>query len=356
MPERFESVPHWKRRQVTLGGAVLRLWLGLLVLVTGLGLAIATLRTPGTSADIEQLVSDAQSVDRSVPAKFSPPEGRPLSAIAELRAAAKRQSAPGEGHAPVRPAASSGDRSEAIFAGQSGLITAERLIIAPASAPQPDNPVELARALQIELRRVGCYQGEIDGDWGPGSKRAMSSFNDRVNATLPIDQPDSILLAMVQRHEGQACGKPCRAGETRVEDGKCVPTAALAREETRKKRMMAATSRTVVTQSAVSSSQPDLEQGMATPSPSGVSPLPGRMGVGVVGEAGRQVPVTREGAEQAGVRGLSGEPSQQQEYKPRVAERSVGVAPPLPYYRPQTTPGPRKRPWTQTIFEELSRR
>jgi len=64
---------------------------------------------------------------------------------------------------------------------------------------------DLVRALQRELNRVGCYSGDIDGDWGPGSKRAMSAFIDRVNASLPVEEPDYILLSLVKGHKGLGC-------------------------------------------------------------------------------------------------------------------------------------------------------
>ena len=87
--------------------------------------------------------------------------------------------------------------------------------------------IELIRNLQRELKRVGCYQGEVDGDWGSGSRRAMSTFTERVNASLPFDEPDYILLTMVQGHAAQACGKTCPAGQS-ISDGKCVPAAVVA--------------------------------------------------------------------------------------------------------------------------------
>ena len=51
---------------------------------------------------------------------------------------------------------------------------------------------ELVRDLQRELKRVGCYDGEISGTWSPGSKKAMGAFTERVNATLPLEEPDYI--------------------------------------------------------------------------------------------------------------------------------------------------------------------
>ncbi len=90
----------------------------------------------------------------------------------------------------------------------------------------PEARADLIRDIQTELKRVGCYEGEIDGSWGPGSKRAMTTFTDRINATLPIDEPDYILLTLVQGHRTSACGA-CPVGQS-LSDGKCVPKAVVA--------------------------------------------------------------------------------------------------------------------------------
>lgn len=108
-------------------------------------------------------------------------------------------------------------------------------LVASAPARQADAPAaarvaattetsryELVRNLQRELKRVGCYAGDIDGDWGTGSRRAMAAFTDRVNASLPIEQPDFILLALVQGHQGSICGRGCPAGQTVADNGRCV--------------------------------------------------------------------------------------------------------------------------------------
>jgi hypothetical protein len=51
----------------------------------------------------------------------------------------------------------------------------------------------LARTLQIELQRVGCYDREINGIWTTSSRMAMQIFLERVNAALPFDEPNVIL-------------------------------------------------------------------------------------------------------------------------------------------------------------------
>ena len=75
----------------------------------------------------------------------------------------------------------------------------------------------LARTLQIELQRVGCYDREINGIWTTSSRMAMQMFLERVNAALPFDEPNVILLSLVQAHNGAACRKPCPVGQTHRE-------------------------------------------------------------------------------------------------------------------------------------------
>ena len=82
--------------------------------------------------------------------------------------------------------------------------------------------------LQAELRRVGCYSGQPHGLWTTASRRAMREFIERVNATLPTDKPDGILLALVQTQTGKVCGTSCPPGEGFASTGQCVPVPLLA--------------------------------------------------------------------------------------------------------------------------------
>jgi len=100
---------------------------------------------------------------------------------------------------------------------------------APRATASPKGREALARELQKELKRVGCYEGELNGTWTPMTRRAMKAFADWVNATLPVDEPDAILYAMVQGHQDKACGKPCPSGQGRAEEGRCVPNAILSK-------------------------------------------------------------------------------------------------------------------------------
>jgi len=85
----------------------------------------------------------------------------------------------------------------------------------------------LTRELQRELKRVGCYDGEISGVWTQSTRNAMRAFTGRINATLPFEEPDGILLALAQGHKDKACGMPCPAGQGQASDGRCLPNAIL---------------------------------------------------------------------------------------------------------------------------------
>lgn len=88
----------------------------------------------------------------------------------------------------------------------------------------------LTKAIQHHLKRVGCYGGAITGEWTPGVRRAMKAFTERVNATLPVEEPDDVLLALVQSHRRIACGgTACPPGQATSDYGSCRPNALVAR-------------------------------------------------------------------------------------------------------------------------------
>ena len=72
------------------------------------------------------------------------------------------------------------------------------------TAPVPQD-ASLTREIQRELKRVGCYDGQIDGKWAAQSRLAMKNFTDNASSNLPIDRPDYSLLRLAQAHHGKAC-------------------------------------------------------------------------------------------------------------------------------------------------------
>jgi hypothetical protein len=81
---------------------------------------------------------------------------------------------------------------------------------------------KLVVEIQRNLKKRGCYWGRIDGSWGAGSKYAMQEFIVRINATLPIEQPDYVLLTLLQANGDKSCGA-CPSGHTATVGGSCVP-------------------------------------------------------------------------------------------------------------------------------------
>lgn len=67
---------------------------------------------------------------------------------------------------------------------------------------------ELAIALQEELARVGCYRMRVDGQWGPGSRRALNSYLERSGQRSDTQEPSAGLLIMVRGSEGEICPAP----------------------------------------------------------------------------------------------------------------------------------------------------
>ncbi|MFN3868030.1 MAG: hypothetical protein ACK4MF_03060 [Hyphomicrobiaceae bacterium] len=88
--------------------------------------------------------------------------------------------------------------------------------------------VALAREIQRELKRVGCYSGDADGDWKAASRRAMGTFLQRLNASLPTDAPDHVMLTLLQGRTDRVCGAPCTPGQSVGGDGQCLPGAVIA--------------------------------------------------------------------------------------------------------------------------------
>ena len=89
--------------------------------------------------------------------------------------------------------------------GDDGIYGNEPAAAAPAPAPVAQGS-DLARALQSELARVGCYQGAIDGLWGPASAAALETFNTWMAGTASPSRPSEAALAQVRAAEGLVCG------------------------------------------------------------------------------------------------------------------------------------------------------
>jgi hypothetical protein len=102
---------------------------------------------------------------------------------------------------------------------------ADRVAALPVPETRPQapgsDPRVLARALQTELKRVGCDPGAVDGRWGPEAREALGDFARSAKLALPTDEPTAAALDAVARFKERVCPLECDRGEKEV-DGRCV--------------------------------------------------------------------------------------------------------------------------------------
>lgn len=99
----------------------------------------------------------------------------------------------------------------------------------------------LVRNLQRELRRVGCYQGGVDGSWNQETRRSMATFTGLVVGAIPVDEPHYVMLALLQTHDTDAC-VACPASRDALPVGSCSPAMEAAAQPATAERPMALTS------------------------------------------------------------------------------------------------------------------
>ena len=77
---------------------------------------------------------------------------------------------------------------------------------------EPDEPLidqqELARSIQGDLARLGCYRMSVDGVWGPGSRNSLAQFYREKGETASSLEPSTDVLAMLQDESGTVCEAP----------------------------------------------------------------------------------------------------------------------------------------------------
>jgi hypothetical protein len=85
----------------------------------------------------------------------------------------------------------------------------------------PTEPEALIRVVQTELKRVGCYSGGIDGQWGSRSREALADFAGFTKLSLPNDEPTSKALQAIAGQKNRVCPLQCSADENEA-NGRCV--------------------------------------------------------------------------------------------------------------------------------------
>jgi uncharacterized caspase-like protein len=90
-----------------------------------------------------------------------------------------------------------------------------------ASAPAPLSPVELAKSVQTELRRVGCLTGPVDGEWNKASRRSLELFNKNAGTRLDVKLASLDALDAIKLRPARVCPPICETG-FKVDGERCV--------------------------------------------------------------------------------------------------------------------------------------
>lgn len=82
----------------------------------------------------------------------------------------------------------------------------------PSSEKQEVSHTDVARALQAELRRVGCNTGAVDGNWSDASQKALDLFNKHAGIRLDVKTASADALDAVKTKSGRICPLVCATG------------------------------------------------------------------------------------------------------------------------------------------------
>src|SRR5262249_46130552 len=91
----------------------------------------------------------------------------------------------------------------------------------PAEQTQKPDQTDLPRALQSELRRIGCNTGAVDGNWNAASQRALDLFNKHAGMKLDVKTASADALEAVRGKTGRICPLVCDTGY-RADGDRCV--------------------------------------------------------------------------------------------------------------------------------------
>jgi uncharacterized caspase-like protein len=91
----------------------------------------------------------------------------------------------------------------------------ETNVAALTAGPPPAGPVQqadLVKSVQTELRRVGCFTGNADGEWNAVSQRSLTLFNRRAGTKLDVKQASLDTLDAIKQKQSRVCPLTCEHG------------------------------------------------------------------------------------------------------------------------------------------------
>jgi hypothetical protein len=88
----------------------------------------------------------------------------------------------------------------------------------------PSDTRDLTRTVQLELKRVGCFPGLVDGLWGDATKDALANFARLAKLDVATDAPSPLAVDALKSRNDRVCPLVCPAGQAE-QNGSCVAKA-----------------------------------------------------------------------------------------------------------------------------------
>jgi hypothetical protein len=98
--------------------------------------------------------------------------------------------------------------TESLQGAKQSVVSGIETLIGSPNEGEKDKATELARNIQTELRRVGCYRQTVDGDWGSGSVRALADYYRNTKQQVASTEPTVDLLSELFLRSGRICKQP----------------------------------------------------------------------------------------------------------------------------------------------------
>jgi len=93
--------------------------------------------------------------------------------------------------------------------------------LSPSTTNSDHGDTDLPRALNAELRRLGCNTGAVDGNWNAASQNALDLFNKYAGMKLDVRTASADALDVLKSKTGRVCPLICDRG-FRADGERCV--------------------------------------------------------------------------------------------------------------------------------------
>lgn len=163
---------------------------------------VAALEPPKPGPVIQRIeAQDQTAVGIGADTRAAPPATLPAAVAAVAPVAIAPAVQPDVAPVPVEPVAVT-----PVVAAPASLPPVPQAAIQPVvapPAPQIEIPEDLPSAVQAELKRVGCYNMRVDGDWGNGSRRALSAYLEKTDSETDggLEPTADLYLALLKQPE-----------------------------------------------------------------------------------------------------------------------------------------------------------